>query len=66
MSSTGGRAPHGDIMPLLRGSSRDVIQENIRILRGEGIPEDQAIAMAMEEARRSAKKGADAPSKPKG
>jgi hypothetical protein len=53
-------------MPLLRGSSRDVIQENIRILRGEGVPEDQAIAMAMEEARRSAKKGADAPSRPKG
>ena len=37
----------GDVIPLLKGSSREVIGENIRELRNTGRPEDQAIAIAM-------------------
>ncbi len=40
-------------MPLRRGSSRDVISENIRTERRAGKPEKQAIAIAYSEARRT-------------
>lgn len=34
-------------MPLMKGSSREVISENIREMRNAGHPEDQAVAAAM-------------------
>jgi hypothetical protein len=37
-------------MPLLSGSSQSVISENIRTMRREGIPQDQAIAIALRKA----------------
>jgi len=46
-------------MPLKRGKSKKVISENIRTLRHEGYPQDQAVAIAMEKARES-----DGPPKP--
>lgn len=42
-------------MPLKRGSSDKTIAENIRTLRSEGTPRNQAIAIAMEKARRKQK-----------
>lgn len=45
-------------MPLLKGSSKEVISQNIRELRHSGRPEKQAIAIAFSEARRSKKKPA--------
>lgn len=38
-------------MPLLNGSSHEVISENIRELRNAGHPEDQAIAIALHKSR---------------
>lgn len=43
-------------MPLKRGNSQKVISENIRRLRREGKPRDQAVAIALEHARRTGKK----------
>lgn len=43
-------------MPLKRGSSKEAISENIRRLRDEGYPQKQAVAIAMERARRSRRK----------
>lgn len=40
-------------MPLLRGSSREVIQANIRKLVEEGYPVKQAVAISLKEARAS-------------
>lgn len=40
-------------MPLLHGSSHDIISENVRELRNAGHPEDQAIAIALHKARES-------------
>ena len=40
-------------MPLKRGSSRKTISDNIRKLRREGYPQQQAVAIAMEQARRT-------------
>ena len=37
-------------MPLLNGSSKSIISENIRELRNSGRPENQAIAIAMKKA----------------
>ena len=44
-------------MPLVDGSSREAISENIRTLRHEGYPEKQAIAIAYAKAKRNDKKG---------
>jgi hypothetical protein len=43
-------------MPLRPGSDRDAISENIRRLRAEGYPEKQAVAIALDTARRSGAK----------
>jgi hypothetical protein len=43
-------------MPLLRGSSREIIQENIREMRASGHPEAQAVAAALNNARKSGAK----------
>lgn len=42
-------------MPLLPGSDKGVISENIRELRNSGRPEQQAIAIAMSKAGKSNK-----------
>lgn len=44
-------------MPLALGSSRQVISANIKKLMDEGRPQDQAVAIALSEARRSKKHG---------
>jgi hypothetical protein len=43
-------------MPLKRGSSKETISENIKKLMNEGYPREQAVAIALEEARKSKKK----------
>ena len=50
------------VMPLLSGTSRSVIGENIRTERAAGKPEAQAVAIALSEARRH---GAKIPKKKK-
>ena len=58
-------------MPLMNGSSNEVVSQNIRELRNAGHPEDQAIAIAMKQAGKgpkkpkNEKKAAAAPSSPK-
>jgi hypothetical protein len=42
-------------MPLLKGSSKEIISQNIAELRRSGRSEKQAIAIAYAEARRSSK-----------
>lgn len=44
-------------MPLKRGSSQKIISENISMLRNEGFPQDQAVAIAMQRARKRRKRG---------
>lgn len=41
-------------MPLLKGNSKNVVGDNIRELRKAGHPEDQAVAIAMKNARGTA------------
>ncbi len=43
-------------MPLMKGSSKDVIGGNISELRRSGYPEKQAIAIAFSKAGKSKKK----------
>jgi len=43
-------------MPLLKGSSKEVISSNISELRHSGYPEKQAVAIALSNARKSKKK----------
>lgn len=43
-------------MPLLSGSSKDVISENIRTEMHAGRPQKQAIAIAYSKARKSKRK----------
>jgi hypothetical protein len=48
-------------MPLLKGSSKEIVSSNIREMRGAGHPEAQAVAAALRMARES---GGDVPKKP--
>lgn len=48
-------------MPLLNGSSKEVISSNIRELRNSGRPEKQAIAIAFSHAGKSRKAKRKAP-----
>ncbi len=45
-------------MPLLSGSSKNIISENIRTEMGAGRPQKQAIAIAMSKAGKGRKKKA--------
>jgi hypothetical protein len=44
-------------MPLAKGKSKKVISENIRELRHSGKPQPQAVAIALNTARRGKPKG---------
>jgi hypothetical protein len=44
-------------MPLKRGSSRKTVSDNIRELRKSGRPQKQSVAIALNEARRTKRKG---------
>ena len=44
-------------MPLKKGSSRATISQNIREMRNSGYPQRQAVAAALSNARRSARRG---------
>lgn len=46
-------------MPLKKGKSDAAVSSNIRMLREEGRPQDQAVAIALREAGRSRKKYRD-------
>jgi hypothetical protein len=43
-------------MPLVKGKGQKAISENIKTEKAAGRPQDQAVAIALSEARRSGKK----------
>lgn len=47
---------YGEFMPLKKGSSKKTISKNIKTEMSYGRPKKQAIAIALNTARRSAKK----------
>ena len=52
-------------LPLKSGSSEKTISKNIGTEVNSGAPEKQAIAIALENARHTAKKGQEKPPEPK-
>lgn len=44
-------------MPLKPGKSRKAVSKNIRTLKKEGKPQKQAVAIALNKARKSRKRG---------
>ena len=51
-------------MPLKEGSSPEDIGENVKRLIREGKPQAQSVAIALSEARRTARKGQKRPAPP--
>lgn len=52
-------------MPLKKGSGQKTISSNIKTEIGAGKPQKQAVAIALENARRTAEKGHTRPMEPK-
>lgn len=55
--TAGATLPRGIEMPLKKGESRKTISANIKTEMNHGKPQKQAVAIALETARRTGKKG---------